>query len=269
MNILVCFKAVEDIDKLTTEDWVLEGNKISLQYLPKVLNCFDESALELTLRIVNQASLNENNQEEVKISALTVGNSGCERFLRLMLALKFDKAVHVQTDEDIDFVPSLVAEQIAEFTQNYKQDFIITGSSAGLGDNGQTGLFLAEMLCVPCFTNIINMTYESNNQLRILRDVDDGIIEEIISAPAVLTIGNAQVSYLRVSTLKDKINAKNAKIESMPFIKSKRDIEEPKIQLLEVKSFKRNSHFIIEENIEEKALSLYTNFLKDLIKNVD
>ncbi len=268
MNILVCFKAVEDIDKLTREDWVLEGNEISLQYLPKVLNCFDESALELTLRIAKQVSLTQDSQEEINISALTVGNSTCERFLRLMLALKFDKAIHVQTDSNIDFTPSIVAMQLAEFTQNNKQDFIITGSSAGLGDNGQTGLFLAEMLCLPCFTNVIDISYESKNQLRIVRDVDDGIIEEIISAPAVLTIGNAQISYLRVPTLKDKMNAKNAKIESIPFIEDRRDFKTHKIQSLEIKNCKRNSQLISGKNTEEKAQSLYNNYLKNFIKSV-
>ncbi len=260
MKILVCFKAIEDIDKQSKEDWVLEGKEISLQYMPKILNCFDESALEMTSRLHQAVDLLDN---PIQKTAFTVGNSTSERFLKLMLALKFDNVVHCQTENDIRFLPSDIAYQVAEFAKENNQDFIICGTNAGHGDNGQMPLYLAEMLEIPCYTNVIDFTYNSNNKLRITRELDNAIVEEIITAPAVLTIGNAQISYLRVPTLDDKMKAKKKVITTIPYKETKSPLLE--LEKLEIRILERKSDIIQGENVEKKTANLYSDVLKSFI----
>ncbi len=259
MRILVCFKAIEDIDKLSKEDWVLEGNKLSLQYLPKILNCFDESALEMVLRLNTSKNNAFESSEEIMRTAFTIGDSGCERFLKLMLALKFDDAVHVKTEHELIFSPLRVAKQIAEYTKDNSQDFIVLGSSSGHGDNGQTALFLSELLHIPCFTNLIDFSYETSKKIRIWREIDDGIVEEIISSPAVLTVGNAQISYLQVPTLQNKMEAKKKSLISVDFDENIPCDMQNQLTNLEVRLIKRRSEEILGTNTEEKALSLYNS----------
>ena len=54
MNILVCFKAVPDIELLRDEDWEIDENlQVDTSFLKRDLNSYDESALEIALRLLD------------------------------------------------------------------------------------------------------------------------------------------------------------------------------------------------------------------------
>lgn len=54
MNIWVCFKVVPDFEQVLPSDWRDFSMSTDIRYAAKTINCFDESALELALRLKEQ-----------------------------------------------------------------------------------------------------------------------------------------------------------------------------------------------------------------------
>ncbi len=262
MNILVCFKAVEDIDKLS--EYVIVDNQVELTYIPKIFNCFDESALEIVLRLSDHS---ESFRSLLKRTALTVGNGTSDRFLHLLSALNFDNIIRIDCNEDIRFMPKKIADKIAKYIKENKQDLIIMGNKAGTGDNGQTHFYVAESLGIPCFINVIDFKYKDEKSVVVTYETDDEFIEEIADFPVVLAIGNAQDTYLRVPTLKEKLFAKKNKTIDVLEIKSEEN-ENFQLNNIEEKLSKRLGFIIEGDSLDEKVNILYEKFLKERLKKL-
>jgi electron transfer flavoprotein alpha/beta subunit len=68
MKIAVCFKAVPDFDQVVEADWDGFSLDADWGYVKRVFGCFDESALETTLRL---RTAWEDLGEETECTALT------------------------------------------------------------------------------------------------------------------------------------------------------------------------------------------------------
>lgn len=273
MKVLVCFKVVPDLDLLSNEDWVVDSNlRIDVSFVKNILNCFDESALEMTLKLSDYVKgLNI----PINLTALTIGDKKLDTYLKTLYALRFDKALRINNDEDIRFLPQIVAHVISQYVKEInKQDVIILGRQSGEGDNGKTPLLVAEILNWPCITQVINIEADKEGTLKVTNMVDGGILTQIIRTPCVLSVGNAPNSYMRVPTLRDKMKYGKREIDVL-------EIDEFNIEALldtcrndcELKSLEKISHerqgVIIEgKTPSEKAQILYDSYLKERLEKL-
>ena len=76
MKLLACFKVVPDMEAINSTDWeVTDSLSVDLSYVRLVWNCFDESSLEMLLKL---SDLSEGFPALVNLWALTVGQKNAD-----------------------------------------------------------------------------------------------------------------------------------------------------------------------------------------------
>lgn len=273
MKMMVCFKAVPDLEMLSEEDWAADSDlKVDLSFVRNILNCFDESALEMALKL---SDVSEGFDVLLNLTAFTIGDQKSDTYLKTLYALRFKKAVRIESNEDLRFFPDVTATVISQYVREINhQDVIVLGRQSGEGDNGKTPLLVAEMLEWPCITQVIRIEPDTEGSLKVTNMVDGGTLTQTITTHCVLSVGNAPNSYLRVPTLKDKMKYGKTPIEVL-------DIQQFNIQALlddcrhgcELKGLEKISHkrqgIIIEgETPREKARILYDSYLKERLEKL-
>ncbi|MEG0155217.1 MAG: electron transfer flavoprotein subunit beta/FixA family protein [Lachnospiraceae bacterium] len=273
MKLLGCVKIVPDLEQLSEEDWIVdEKQNIDVSFVKTQWNCFDESALEMMLRL---SDLSEGFNVIFELDALTIGREICENYLKTLYALGYEKTVRIECEEELRFWPEMTARLIAEYvSQKGGQDVILMGIQSSVGDNGKTPLLVAEILGWPCITQVIEIEPVDEKYLRVRNTVDGGSVTQTIAIPCVLSVGNTPNSYLRVPTLKDRMKRGKKPIErySAEELKIKAFCEDtqPKNILVNLKnvSHQRTGILIKGATPEEKAKELYQSYLKGRLKKL-
>lgn len=267
IKILGSFKIVPDLDLLAEEDWVADDkNRVDTSYVKTMWNCFDESALEMMLKL---SDTSESFGVEYQLDAVTVGGERCDSYLKTLYALGFDQAVRIECQEQLQFWPELTAGLITEYvSQIGGQNVIVMGRQSADGDNGKTPLLTAEQLGWPCITQVIGIESVDDQHLKITSMVDGGVLNQVVKVPFVLSVGDAPCAYLRVPTLKDRMQKGKRAIDvytmsELGVDSSFRDLE-PAALLKRLESVhNERAGLIIEgDTVQEKASLLYQNYLK-------
>jgi len=267
MDILVCFKVVPDLDMLSGSDWAINSHlRVNTSYVKTMINPYDESALELTLKLNDDA---KKSNIDLNLTALTISKDSPDRVLKNLYALKYNHVAQIQCDIDIRFNATMVSKIIYQYIRNIgNHQVIILGSQSNEGDNAKTSLLVAERLGIPAITSVINIKLsQQEGCLDVTSIIDDLVIEQVIMPPVVLTIGNAPNSYIRVPTLKDKMQCLKKEIEVYDLevlgIKEN-DMEENECDLFELyrEENEINCVFIQGQNPASKADVLYEDYLK-------
>lgn len=273
IRLLGCFKVVPDLELLAEEDWIAdEDNRVDTSFIKTVLNCFDESALEMMLKF---SDMSEDLSLNVQLDAVTIGGKLSENYLKTLYALGYNRAVRIECEQEIQFWPELTAGLIAEYvSQIGGQDVVIMGKQSADGENGKTPLLTAEQLGWPCITQVIGIEAMDDTWIRVTNRVDGGICTQRVKLPCVLTVGDAPCSYLRVPTLKDRMQKGKKEIqvytmEDLYIKPNYRDIR-PALQLqkLEAVNKVRAGVRIEGESISEKANDLYQSYLKGRLEKL-
>jgi electron transfer flavoprotein alpha/beta subunit len=204
MRILVCFKVTPDYEALRDADWVAgPGDAVRSRYVRRVLNCFDESALEMALRL--REGLAERDVV-AGLGALSVGGREAEPFFATLFALGYERAARIEPGAALDYAPAATAALLAGYAQRVdRSDLLLLGSRCGPGDSGTVPFLVAEELGWPCVTQVAEIEPTGGDGLRVTCAADDGRLSLTVRPPCVLAIGNAQVSHLRVPTLSDRL----------------------------------------------------------------
>jgi electron transfer flavoprotein alpha/beta subunit len=262
MNILVCFKAAPDLEMLTTGDWVVDQNlQIDVSFVKLILNCYDESALEIALRLsYSSAGLNV----PLTLSALTVDGPKTTSILKYLNALQFNRVVRIDNQEDTRFDSAAIASTLTQYILKFApQDVLLMGAHSDIGENAQTPLLTAEMLGWPCITQVIDVEPEDENHLTITCLVDDGRLQQTIQTPCVLSIGDAPGTLLRVPTLKDRMRYGKRSIEVLSMKDFESSADAPDLIELQIVDYERSAVLIEGETAKEKATKLYADYLKE------
>jgi electron transfer flavoprotein beta subunit len=269
-KILVCFKVVHDLDSVLEDDWLnFSQEEWDIDYAKKVLNCFDESALELALYVSDQA---RDLHREYEVVALTISDGGAEQFSNNLYAIGYSEVVNIKYDPDSRFNPRAVAHIIAQYvTMSSGFDAIFLGCQAGVGDSGQTAFLLAEILQMP----MINMVVDIEPLIegfRITSQIDDGFRRATVKIPAVYSIGSAKRhTYLRVPTLKEKISAAKNEPCTLTLKELNLDLNclnqynDNKILRIYRDQKTRECKWI-DGSPDEKAKIIYENYIREKIK---
>lgn len=272
MDILACFKMVPDLDMLFGSDWTMDSRfQIDTRYVKTMVNPYDESALELLLKLRDSAV---NAGIDLELSALTIGSNQADRMLKNLYALQYERAVRVDCDCDIRFNAPLVSGIIERYIRQIKDyPVIVMGEQSSEGNNARTPLLVAERLNIPCITSVTNIRLSAQKGcLDITSRTDTMVIEQTVLPPLVLSIGNVPNSYIRVPTLRDKILYSKKEIEVFKLedlgLKEQDFEEQNDCELIELFFEKKDSSciFIKSDSSLEKAAILYEAYLKERVQ---
>ena len=210
MNLLTCFKVVPDLDRMIDEDWDSDGLQVETRYVRKVLNYHDESALELSLRLLDEAAARG---RQVDLTAMSVGGPEVDQFLRNLYALRVHRAVRVEAAGDLRFAPRSLAGIFSDYIEKNNIDVLLMGKQSAEGGNALTSFFTAELLGWPCISDVTALRFGGGGTLVCASRLDGGMQEQVVRLPCVFVVGDAQNTALRIPTLKDKMRYGKRDIE--------------------------------------------------------
>ena len=200
MKILVAVKRVIDynVKPLVKSD----GTGVELANVKMSMNPFDEIALEQAVRVKEAGHASE-------VVAVSVGPQAAQDTLRTALAVGADRAILVQTDEEVE--PLTVAKILKAVVGNEKPDMVFLGKQAIDDDSNQTGQMLAALL------GWGQATFASKIELKdgeavVTREVDGGLQTVAVKIPAVLT-ADLRLNEPRYASLPNIMRARKKPIE--------------------------------------------------------
>lgn len=208
IRILIAFKIIDDYDDILPADWENLGtNPPDTSYSKRILNCFDEAALENAL-LIREALVADGS--EVQLTALTVCPGYSSHILKNLPAIGFDRVCTVETDADLRFDPFATASLIAGFAKDDGGfDLILTGKQAPPANSGMVPLILSELLEAEIIPDVSELSVSAGEGLAVVTHaLDDGICVRKAPLPLICAMGNAVHSYLRIPTLREKLAAK-------------------------------------------------------------
>src|SRR6187431_58627 len=138
MKLLVAVKRV--IDYNVKPRVKMDGSGVDLMNVKMSMNPFDEIAVEEAIRLKEKGVATE-------IVVVSIGPAKAQETLRTALAMGADRAILVQTDEEVE--PLAVAKILAKVVEEEQPGLFILGKQAIDDDSNQTGQMLAALLGWP------------------------------------------------------------------------------------------------------------------------
>ena len=202
MKILTTVKKVVDVElNIHVDNGAIKED--GLQY---VINAWDENAVEASVQ------LKENNGAETTL--VSVGGGDCTDIIRKCYAMGIDNGIHID-DAALDKADSFVyAKVLQKVYEKESYDLVITGKQAQDTDSGQTGIILAELLGVPCVSNVVAVEVIDDSTLKVSRLGDAGTEIVEMSLPGVITVSDS-INEPRLPAMRGIMMAKKKKIETM------------------------------------------------------
>ena len=184
MNIIVCVKEVAD-PEAPADSFRLDSDKKVLEASPKVLkvlNPFDEHAVEAALRIKDK--------REAHVTIISLGEKMDRVVAKKPLLMGADKLVLLEDEAFADSDSwSTAYALVAAIKKIGAFDLILCGRQATDWNAGQTGLGIAEVLGLPS-VNVARKIEILNGKARIERVTADGYDAMEVTLPALITVSN-------------------------------------------------------------------------------
>ncbi len=202
MKIAVCIKRVPVMEVKFAI--AADGTRVDETGLKYDVNDFDLWAVEAALQ------LKEKNGNSGEVTVITLGPDAAQEQLRKTLAMGADKAVLLKAD----VVPAdglAVADALAAELRAGGYDLILFGRIAIDSSNQMTGPMVAELLDLPCVTNVSRLEIAGGKGTahRTL----EGAIEVVeFPLPAVLTVDEG-LNKERLPSLKGIMAAKKKQLD--------------------------------------------------------
>ena len=223
MNIYVIMKKTFD----TEEKITLQNGKINEDGAEFIINPYDEYAIEEAIQIRD-----ENSGE---VTVVTIGGEESDKELRTALAMGCDKAVLINTEDDLEDGDQFTTSKIlAEYFKDKDADLILGGNVAIDGGSGQVGPRLAELLNIPYVTTITKLEIDGN-KATVVRDVE-GDSEVIETTLPLLVTAQQGLNEPRYPSLPGIMKAKKKPLEELELddLDLEEDDVEPKTKTIEI-----------------------------------
>ncbi|MCI9137782.1 MAG: hypothetical protein HFH48_09475 [Lachnospiraceae bacterium] len=236
-QIFVCFKMVTDYEQILPGDWdMYVPDKDGFEYVRQIINCFDESALELALRIKEDYT---KSGQETCLTALTVTEDSDSSFFKTLSAAGFDRVIRIAPSFKGSFSPMALADDILAFLRQEPEpyDALLFGQQAAPFNNGQIPYFIAQSLGIPAVSNVISLKAEEHS-LTAVSQKTDRMLTYSLRTPALYLIGNCKGTYLRMPTLRERMSVSKKEFPCYQFPASEHPDHFPR-QLLRNKSERR------------------------------
>jgi electron transfer flavoprotein beta subunit len=195
MKLLVAVKRV--IDYNVKPRVKMDGSGVDLMNVKMSMNPFDEIAIEEAIRLKEKGVATE-------IVAVSIGPAKAQETLRTALAMGADRAILVQTDEEVE--PLAVAKIFAKVAEEEQPGMVILGKQAIDDDNNATGQMLAALLGWPQGTFASKV--DVSDGVTVTREVDGGLETVKLKLPAVVTT-DLRLNEPRYASLPNIMKAKS------------------------------------------------------------
>jgi electron transfer flavoprotein beta subunit len=227
MKVLVAVKRVVDFNvKIRVK---ADGSGVDTANVKMSMNPFDEIANEEAIRLKEAGKASE-------VVAVSLGDAKCQETLRTALAMGADRAIHVETD--VELQPLAVAKLLRAVVEREQPGLVILGKQAIDDDSNQTGQMLAALLGWPQGTFASKLEF-TGEQLQVTREVDAGLERVVLKLPAIVTT-DLRLNEPRYASLPNIMKAKRKPIDQLtpadlgvdvtPRLKTLRVEEPPKRQ---------------------------------------
>ncbi len=175
MKVLVAVKRVVDYNvKVRVK---ADGTDVDIANVKMSMNPFDEIAVEEAVRLKEAGKATE-------VVVVSLGVKQCEETLRTALAMGADRAIHVETDAELQ--PLAVAKLLNKLVEKEAPQLVILGKQAIDDDANQTGQMLAALMNVGqgTFASKVDLDAATVN---VTREIDGGLETVKLTLPAVVT----------------------------------------------------------------------------------
>ncbi|MEJ2409280.1 MAG: electron transfer flavoprotein subunit beta/FixA family protein [Novosphingobium sp.] len=201
MKILVPVKRV--IDYNVKPRVKADGTGVDLANVKMSMNPFDEIAVEEAIRIKEAGKAEE-------IVAVSVGPAKAQETLRTALAMGADRAILVQTDDEVE--PLAVAKILKAIVAEENPGLVVLGKQAIDDDSNQTGQMLAALLGRPQGTFASKVEIDGDSVV-VTREVDGGLETVKLAMPAVVTT-DLRLNEPRYASLPNIMKAKKKPLDT-------------------------------------------------------
>ena len=180
-----------------------DGSDVDIANVKMSMNPFDEIAMEEAVRLKEAGVATE-------IVAASAGVAQCQETLRSALALGADRAILIETNEQLQ--PLAVAKLLAAVAKQENPSLIIMGKQAIDDDANQTGQMLAGLMDIPQAT-FASKVVVADGKATVTREVDGGLETISMSLPAVVT-ADLRLNEPRYATLPNIMKAKKKPLDT-------------------------------------------------------
>jgi electron transfer flavoprotein beta subunit len=187
-------------------------------------NPFDEIAVEEAVRLKEAGVVSE-------IVAVSIGPAQAQEVLRSALALGADRAILVQTDDEVQ--PLAVAKILKALCEREAPQLAILGKQAIDDDSNQTGQALAALLGWPQGTFASKLVVK-DGRAEVTREIDGGLETVSLALPAVVTT-DLRLNEPRYASLPNIMKAKKKPLEVIAAADLGLDIA-PRLETLRVEA---------------------------------
>ncbi|MEX8501580.1 MAG: electron transfer flavoprotein subunit beta/FixA family protein [Leptothrix ochracea] len=181
-----------------------DGTGMDIANVKMSMNPFDEIAVEEAVRLKEKGVVTE-------IIAVSCGVAQCQETLRTALALGADRAILVETSEELQ--PLAVAKLLKALVDKEQPGLVMLGKQAIDDDCNQTGQMLAALADWPQAT-FASKVEVAEGQVKVTREVDGGLETVSINLPAVIT-ADLRLNEPRYVTLPNIMKAKKKPLENI------------------------------------------------------
>jgi electron transfer flavoprotein beta subunit len=178
-----------------------DGKSIDTSDAEFVINPYEEYSLEQAVQ------LKEKHGGEVTV--VTLGPEKTTQVMMKALALGADKAVHLKSDKIPDD-PGSIAKTLANELKGLEFDVLLFGKKGVDDDNQQVGQMVAELLEIPCITQIVQLEI-SDGKAVAHREVEGGSIVVETTLPAAFT-AEKDLTVPRYASLRELVAARKKPI---------------------------------------------------------
>jgi electron transfer flavoprotein beta subunit len=195
MKVLVAVKRVIDYNvKVRVKP---DQSDVDLANVKMAVNPFCEIAIEEAVRMKEAGTAEE-------VVAVSVGPKVCQEQLRTALALGADRAILVETDEELQ--PLAIAKLLKGVYDKEQPGLVVLGKQSIDADNNQTGQMFAALTGLPQGTFASKVEIDGD-KINVTREVDGGLQTVALNSPAVVTT-DLRLNEPRYASLPNIMKAK-------------------------------------------------------------
>jgi len=200
MKVIVTVKRVIDYNvKVRVK---ADGSDVDLNNVKMAMNPFCEIAVEEAIRLKESGIATE-------VIAVSVGPKACQEQLRTALALGADRAIQVESDEQLESLN--VAKLLAKVIEQEQPGVVILGKQAIDTDNNQTGQMLSALTGMAQGTFASKIDIQGDKAL-VTREVDGGLQTIELAMPIIATT-DLRLNEPRYASLPNIMKAKRKPLE--------------------------------------------------------
>lgn len=242
MKALVAIKRVIDYNvKVRVKS---DGSDVDLNNVKMSINPFDEIAVEEAIRLKEQKIVSE-------VVVVSIGEKKCEETLRSALAMGADRAIHIETDAQLE--PLAVAKVLAAVGKTEQPDIYLLGKQAIDDDANQSAQMLAALLNIGQATFAGKVTI-ADGSAEVTREVDGGLETLAVKLPAVIST-DLRLNEPRYIKLPDIMKAKRKPLDKQAIADLGIDVS-PRLTQVSVSEPKPREAGVIVEDVAELVAKL-------------